>query len=198
VASPAGEAAPQELVVGAHGIGPAGTSRASARRGVALARGSEAHARTARRDSARMGRGLTFDTGALIAIERRGARIKGILAAARTLAAPITVPTVVAAEWWRGQKGPVARILGVIVEPLSEEIGRAAGEALARTRRSNAVEAIVVASATRRGDVVYTADGGRPCGYRPVFSGSARSVDLIRATRAVRSPFSRGGRRGGG
>ena len=106
-----------------------------------------------------MGRGLTFDTGALTAIERRGARIKGILAVAPTLAVPITVPTVVVAEWWRGQKGPVTRILeGVIVEPLSEEIARAAGEALAKTRRSNAVDAIVVASAARRGDVVYTAD----------------------------------------
>ena len=106
-----------------------------------------------------MGHGLTFDTGALIAIEARRARIKQILAAARTLAVPITVPTVVVAEWWRGQKGPVARILdGVIIEPLTEAIARAAGEALAKTRRSNAIDAIVVASAATRGDVVYTSD----------------------------------------
>jgi len=106
-----------------------------------------------------MGRGLTFDTGALIAIEARRARIKQVLAAARTLAVPITIPTVVVAEWWRGQKGPVARILdGVIIEPLTEAIARAAGEALARTRRSNAIDAIVVASAATRGDVVYTSD----------------------------------------
>jgi predicted nucleic acid-binding protein len=106
-----------------------------------------------------MGRGLTFDTGALIAIEARRVRMKKVLAAARTLAVPITVPTVVVAEWWRGQKGPIARILeGVIVEPLSEGIARAAGEALAKTRRSNAIDAIVVASAARRGDVVYTSD----------------------------------------
>jgi predicted nucleic acid-binding protein len=106
-----------------------------------------------------MGRGLTFDAGALIAIEARRARIKQILAAARTLGVPITVPTVVVAEWWRGQKGPVARILdGVIIEPLTEEIARAAGLALAKTRHANAIGAIVMASAARRGDIVYTSD----------------------------------------
>lgn len=106
-----------------------------------------------------MGRGLTFDIGALIAIEARRERIKRVLAAARTFAVPITVPTVVVAEWWRGQKGPLARILeGVVVEPLTDEIARSAGEALAKTRRSNAVDVVVVASAARRGDVVYTSD----------------------------------------
>lgn len=106
-----------------------------------------------------MGRGLTLDTGALIAIERRRVRIKQILAAARTLGVQITVPTVVVAEWWRGRKGPVAKILdGVLVEPLSRDLARIAGEALARTKRSNAIDAIVVASAAQRGDVVYTSD----------------------------------------
>lgn len=106
-----------------------------------------------------MGIGLTFDTGALIAIERRRSRIKQVLAAARTLSLTITVPTVVVAEWWRAQRGPLAKILeGVVVEPLSEELARIAGEALARTGRSNAIDAIVVASAAQRGDVVYTSD----------------------------------------
>jgi predicted nucleic acid-binding protein len=106
-----------------------------------------------------MGHGLTLDTGALIALEARRQRIKAILAAARTLRAPITVPTVVVTEWWRGQRGPLARILdGVIVEPLTERLARIAGEALAHTGRSNAVDAVVVASAAQRGDVVYTSD----------------------------------------
>lgn len=82
-----------------------------------------------------------------------------ILAAARTLRARITVPTVVVAEWWRGQRGPIARILdGAIVEPLTEEVARVAGEALARTGGANAVDAIVMASAAQRGDIVYTGD----------------------------------------
>jgi predicted nucleic acid-binding protein len=108
-----------------------------------------------------MGRGLTFDTGALIAIEARRQRIKEVLAAARTLRVPITVPTVVIAEWWRGQKGPIARVLdGVLIEPLDDRLARVAGEALAATGRSNAVDAIVMASAALRGDVVYTSDVG--------------------------------------
>jgi len=106
-----------------------------------------------------MGRGLTFDTGALIALEARRKKIKEILAAARTLRVPITVPAVVVAEWWRGQKGQVARILeGVEIERLDERLARIAGEALRATGGSNAVDAIVMASAAQRGDVVYTSD----------------------------------------
>lgn len=106
-----------------------------------------------------MGRGLTLDSGALIAVEARRLRMKRILAAARTLMVPITVPTVVVAEWWRGQKGPIAKILeGVIIEPLTARLARIAGEALAHTGHANAIDAIVVASAAQRGDIVYTSD----------------------------------------
>ncbi len=106
-----------------------------------------------------MGRGLTLDTGALIALEAKRQRMKEVLAAARTLRVPITIPTVVIAEWWRGQKGGVARILdGVLIEELTFAVAKMAGEALVATRGSNAVDAVVVASAARRGDVVYTSD----------------------------------------
>ena len=106
-----------------------------------------------------MGRGLTLDTGALIALEQKRKRMKEVLAAARVLRRPITVPAVVVAEWWRGQRGPIARLLdGVIIEPLHERLARIAGEALAATRGSNAIDALVVASAAQRGDVVYTSD----------------------------------------
>lgn len=106
-----------------------------------------------------MGRGLTLDTGALIALENRKKRMSEVLAAARVLARPITVPAVVVTEWWRGQRGPISRILdGVVVEALDERLAKIAGEALAATRGSNAVDALVVASAAQRGDVVYTSD----------------------------------------
>lgn len=96
---------------------------------------------------------------ALIALEARRKRIKEILAAARTLRTPITVPTVVVVEWWRGQKGKVAQILdGVLIEPLDDRVARIAGQALAATGGSNAVDAVVMASAAQRGDVVYTSD----------------------------------------
>jgi predicted nucleic acid-binding protein len=106
-----------------------------------------------------MGRGLTFDTGALIALESRRQRMGEVLAAARILRRPMTVPTAVVTEWWRGQKGPVARILeGVVIEPLDDRLARIAGMALAETGGANAIDAIVMASAAQRGDVVYTSD----------------------------------------
>jgi len=106
-----------------------------------------------------MALGLTFDTGALIAIEARRPRMKEILAAARTLRTRITIPTVVVTEWWRGQRGPVGRILdGIVVEHLTETLARIACEALARTKGTNAIDAIVMASAAQRGDIVYTSD----------------------------------------
>jgi predicted nuclease of predicted toxin-antitoxin system len=49
---------------------------------------------------------------------------------------------------------------GVRIEPLDERLARIAGEALAATGNANAVDAIVMASAAQRGDVVYTSDVG--------------------------------------
>ena len=71
---------------------------------------------------------------------------------------PITVPTAVAGEWWRGQKGVVTRVLdSVTIEPLTLEIAKIAGEALAGLRKGpSLVDAIVMASAAQSGDVVYT------------------------------------------
>jgi hypothetical protein len=74
---------------------------------------------------------------------------------------PITVPSPVIIEWWRGQRGPIARLLdSVTVELPDVALCKAAGEALAQTGESNAVDALVVASAARRGDVIYTSDFG--------------------------------------
>ena len=44
------------------------------------------------------------------------------------------------------------------MEPLDEALAKAAGEALAAIPSATSVDAIVMASATRRGDVVYTSD----------------------------------------
>ena len=103
---------------------------------------------------------ITLDTGALIALERKGARILRIVAAAAAADARITVPTVVIAEWWRGR--PPARMQrlleGVLIEPLDFGLARTAGEAMAAVRGATAIDAIVVASAARRGDTVFTSD----------------------------------------
>jgi hypothetical protein len=44
------------------------------------------------------------------------------------------------------------------MELLSESLAQTAGEALAVVRNSSVVDAIVMASAASRGDVVYTSD----------------------------------------
>jgi predicted nucleic acid-binding protein len=107
---------------------------------------------------ARATRGVTFDTGVLIALERRHAGALALLRACRISRAPITIPSTVVAEWWRGthrallESGPL--------EALSPELAQRAGELLARTKGSNAVDATVIASAAQRGDLVVTGDAG--------------------------------------
>jgi predicted nucleic acid-binding protein len=71
----------------------------------------------------------------------------------------IVVPADVVAEWWRGQKTLRLGILASVdVEPLTEELAKAAGEALAAVKGATLVDAIVMASAASRGDLVYTSD----------------------------------------
>lgn len=103
--------------------------------------------------------GLTFDTGALIALERRKQRMREILERALATDQPITIPADVVAEWWRGRTDLRERILeSMDVEPLSESLAKLAGEALATIPGASLLDAIVMASAARRGDVVYTSD----------------------------------------
>lgn len=106
-----------------------------------------------------MKNGITFDTGALIALERRGQRIRKVLERATEQKVRITVPAAVVVEWWRSRNDVRERILaGVRVEPLSESLARVAGEALAAVQGATAIDAIVMASAAQRGDIVYTSD----------------------------------------
>lgn len=102
---------------------------------------------------------LTFDTGALIALERRKQRMIDVVVRARQLRLPVMVPSVAIAEWWRGRTDARLRILaGVLVEPLDESLARAAGDALAAVVGATMADAVVMASAARRGCVVYTSD----------------------------------------
>ena len=81
--------------------------------------------------------GLTFDTGALIGLERARHSMRTVYATAVLSDVPITVPAVVVAEWWRAglKEKERARILrSVVVEPISDFIGRLAGIALTLVR----------------------------------------------------------------
>jgi predicted nucleic acid-binding protein len=101
-------------------------------------------------------RGVTFDSGVLIALERRHAGALALLRACRMSRASITIPAVVVAEWWRGTHRTLLE--SGSVEPLSPKLAEKAGELLAETKGSNAIDATVVASAAQRGDVIVTGD----------------------------------------
>jgi hypothetical protein len=106
--------------------------------------------------------GLTFDTGALIGLERARHAMRKVFAAAASHDVPITVPAVVVAEWWREgrwEKQRAAVLRAVAVEPLTDYVARLAGVALTRVPTAKTIDALVMASAAqRRGEVVYTSD----------------------------------------
>jgi predicted nucleic acid-binding protein len=105
---------------------------------------------------------FTFDTGMLIALERRKRRAtEAFRNIVRRGFLPI-VPAVVYAEWWRGRTDVREELLAaVIVEGMPPSLCRAAGEALGAVRGSSLADAVVMASAALRGGgVVYTADRG--------------------------------------
>ena len=104
-------------------------------------------------------RGITLDTGALVAIERRRQRGSHLLELAKQRLAVLSAPVPVVTEWWRGRTDARERILDVVnIEPLSLAVAKLAGEALAKVPKSSAVDAIVMAFAASRGDVVFTGD----------------------------------------
>jgi predicted nucleic acid-binding protein len=103
--------------------------------------------------------GLTFDAGALIALERRRQRMARVYRIAVEQRLRVTVPAAVVAEWWRGRTDARETILrGVRVEPLDADLAKLAGDALAAVEDATTIDAIVMASAARRGDIVYTSD----------------------------------------
>ena len=115
-------------------------------------------------------RGLTLDAGALIALEARRQRIARVYREAVALGLPVTAPSTAVTEWWRGRTDARDLILGgIAVEMVDTLLAKQAGEALARLRGATLLDAIVMASAARRGDIVYTSDFGDLEKLRSVF-----------------------------
>lgn len=103
--------------------------------------------------------GVTFDTGVLVALERRKQRAWDVFRRVRERGASVTVPAPVLGEWWRGRTDIRDAIRDAVhVEPLTETIAALAGEALAAVRGASTIDAFVMASAALRGDVVFTGD----------------------------------------
>jgi predicted nucleic acid-binding protein len=100
-----------------------------------------------------------FDTGALIALERRDLRMSKRLMLLRELRTTILVPTAVIGEWWKRRSDWREKILApMLQEPLDSALAKVAGEATAAVKGATLVDAIVMASAARAGAVVYTSD----------------------------------------
>jgi predicted nucleic acid-binding protein len=118
----------------------------------------------ARAEEDRTTRGVTFtfDTGMLIALERRKRRATAAFRAMVQRGFLPVVPAVAYVEWWRGRTDIREEILAsVILEDMPAALCRAAGEALAAVRGASLADAIVMASAALRGGgVVYTSDFG--------------------------------------
>lgn len=105
------------------------------------------------------GPAITFDSGALIALERRKERALKVYTHARDRGLVVATPNVTLAEWWRGRtdrRGVVLR--GLLVEPVSDEVMKLAGVALAKVRTATTIDAIVAAFAAQRTGIVYTSD----------------------------------------
>ncbi len=112
-----------------------------------------------RKDRSVSSQGVTFDTGMLVALERRKRAAWQVYRRVHERHARITVPAAVLGEWWRGRtdvRDAIRR--SVRIEPLTEVIACLAGEALAAVRRATTIDAFVMASAALRGDVVYSDD----------------------------------------
>ena len=68
----------------------------------------------AQSDEGRVRDGITFDTGALIALERRSLRARRILERALERSVRITVPAAMIAGWWRGRSDDREHVLAAV------------------------------------------------------------------------------------
>lgn len=108
-------------------------------------------------------RGVTYDTGALVAAERNDRTMWQRHAALIEEEIVPIVPAPVLAQAWRGgaRQASLARFLrSCEVEPMSEELARSIGALAGRAGHNDIVDVAVVEGAIRRGDLIVTSDAG--------------------------------------
>ena len=106
-------------------------------------------------------KGVTYDTGALLAAERNDRRLWALHAGFLAEEVAPTVPAPVLAQAWRGgaKQESLSRLLALcVVEPMSEEQARAVGRLASRTHQEDVVDLTVVEGALRRRDAIVTSD----------------------------------------
>lgn len=106
---------------------------------------------------------VTFDTGALIALERGDSRMLALLQLLARHAGCIRVPAGVVGQAWRGgaRQAVLARLFTspqVQVPSLDLAMGRACGELCAERGTSDVVDASVVLVAREHHDAIVTSD----------------------------------------
>jgi len=122
---------------------------------------------------------LVLDTGALIALERNERTMwRRLKSAHLTREVPITHGGVVG-QAWRGN-GPRSALLakalaGIDVRALDKDLGKRAGELLARAKKRDVIDAALVLIASD-GDVIATSD---PEDLKPLARAADRLLDLI-------------------
>jgi len=123
---------------------------------------------------------FTLDAGALIAADRGDPRFWAFQDEVDLDADVITIPTVVLTQVWRGPRNAnlVRALRSCELEPLNPELARAAGVLCGQAATSDAVDAIVVASAASRGDHIITTDPDDLRALAAVASGVGRILDL--------------------
>ena len=105
---------------------------------------------------------IVYDTGALLAAERRNPDFLALHDELTAVRIRPIVPVVVLAQAWRG--GPQRQISRVLkacdIAADDERTGRAAGIACAASATTDVVDAIVVATAVRHQAPIVTSDRG--------------------------------------
>lgn len=106
---------------------------------------------------------LVLDAGALIAIERQHRDTAALLEAARLDGREIYVPAGVVGQVWRSGARQVllARLLnadGVMVDPLTGDVARAAGALCGASKTDDVIDASVVICTRRHDAVVVSSD----------------------------------------
>ena len=109
-------------------------------------------------------RGVTLDTGALIALDRGERRMISLLDQALTARKAFRIPAGVVGQVWRDGRiqATLARFLKapeVEIVPLDGHLSRSCGELCGAAGTSDVIDASVVIVAKERNDVIVTSDG---------------------------------------
>jgi len=124
--------------------------------------------------------GWTLDSGALIAADRGDRRFWDLRKQIATEGSLASVPAIVLTEVWRGARNAsLARALhGCDLEPVDVELALAAGLLCGRAGTDDPVDALVVASAARRGNDIVTTDPGDLRALAAIAPGCGHILDL--------------------